>query len=337
VWRQYFTASLYEQTVWANGLQQRDVVISNPAFPDPFLGGTPLASQPPSIVRAHPAIGIPYTRRALVGLDHTLSPWARLRASYSQRIGRNQFRSRDLNAPLDGVRPDPTLNNITQLESTARAQERGLELNVTLNHRPRRLTANIGYTLGEALNETDGALTLPPDSYDLSGEWGPSRQDVRHRLRVSMNTDLKAGFRVNMNLRAQSGVPYNITTGRDENGDGQTNERPVGAGRNSARGEPTTYLDMGLVWTQSVGRRVRVNAQRGGGGGGGGRGNDGGSGGNSGSAEGLIRFEIFARATNVLNLVNAQNFSGVITSPFFGRATSAAAARRLVVGTRVFF
>jgi len=41
--------------------------------------------------------------------------------------------------------------------------------------------------------------------------------------------------------------------------------------------------------------------------------------------------------TNALNLVNPQNFSGVRTSPFFGRATSAAAARRLIVGTRVFF
>jgi len=39
----------------------------------------------------------------------------------------------------------------------------------------------------------------------------------------------------------------------------------------------------------------------------------------------------------VLNLVNAQNFSGVATSPFFGLATSAAAPRRLVLGMRAFF
>ena len=125
-----------------------------------------------------------------------------------------------------------------------------------LNHRPRRFTANIGYTLGEALNETDGALTLPPDSFDLLQEWGPSRQDVRHRLSASMNTDLRAGFRMNMFLRAQSASPYNITTGLDENGDGQTNERPFGYTRNSGRGQATAYLDMGLVWQHSLGRRV---------------------------------------------------------------------------------
>ena len=124
MWSQFFEGGLYEQTLWANGQQQRDIVISNPGFPDPFLGGIPLAAQPSSIVRAHPDIVMPYTRRASVGVDRTLTGWARLRATYSQQIGRNLFRSRDLNAPVDGVRPDLTLRNITLLESTARSQNR---------------------------------------------------------------------------------------------------------------------------------------------------------------------------------------------------------------------
>jgi hypothetical protein len=142
-----------------------------------------------------------------------------------------------------------------------------------------------------------------------------------------MNTDVKAGFRLNMNVRAQSAAPYNITTGLDANRDGQTNERQAGVVRNSGRGAPTTNVDMGIVWARSVGQRVALNAQRGGGG----------AGGANRTPEGVFRFEIFARASNVLNLVNAQNFSGVITSPFFGLATSAAAPRRLVLGMRAFF
>ena len=331
VWPQFFEGGLYEQTLWANGQQQRDIVISNPGFPDPFLGGIPLAGQPPSIVRAHPDIVMPYTRRVAAGVDRTLTSWARLRTTYSHQIGRNLFRSRDLNAPVNGVRPDPTLRNITQLESTARSQNDALEVNVMLNYRPRRFSANVGYTLGESLNEIDGALSLPPNSFDLSQEWGPSRQDVRHRVFASMNTDVKAGFRLNMNVRAQSAAPYNITTGLDENRDGQTNERPLGVGRNAGRGEATTNVDMGIVWERSIGQRARLDAQRGGGGGGRN------SGGNNRAPEGIFRFEIFARASNVLNLVNAQNFSGVVTSPFFGHATSAAAPRRLVLGMRAFF
>jgi uncharacterized membrane protein YgcG len=341
VWPQFFDGGLYEQTLWANGRQQRDIVISNPGYPDPTVGGIPLAAQPSSIILADRAIVMPYTRRASFGVDRTLTSWARLRANYSHQIGRNLFRSRDLNAPINGVRPDPTLRNITLLESLARSLNRSLEVNVMFNHRPRRFTANVGYRLGEALNESDGALTLPPNSFDLSQEWGPARQDVRHRVFASMNTDVKAGFRLNVNLRAQSAAPYNITTGLDANGDGQTNERPLGVGRNSLRGEATANVDMGVVWSHSLGQRPRVSAQRGGGGGGpGGGGGDGGrreGGGNSSGGNGLFRFEIFARATNVLNLVNAQNFSGVMTSPFFGHATSAAAPRRLVLGMRAFF
>ena len=59
-----------------------------------------------------------------------------------------------------------------------------------------------------------------------------------------------------MNVRAQSASPYNITTGLDENRDGQTNERPAGVVRNSGRGEPTTNVDMGIVWERSVGQRA---------------------------------------------------------------------------------
>jgi uncharacterized membrane protein YgcG len=342
VWPIYLESDLYEQTLWADGQQQRDIVISNPGFPDPFLGGIPLAGQPPSIVRADPDLVMPQTRRASFGVDRTMTGWARLRATYSHQIGRDLFRSRDLNAPVEGDRPDAALRNLTLLESAARSESRSLEVNVMLNHRPRRFTANVGYTLGEAFNETDGALTLPANSFDLSQEWGPSRQDVRHRFSVSMNTDLKAGFRMNLYMRTQSGSPYNITTGLDENRDGQSNERPFGFRRNDGRGETTTNVDMGLVWDRPLGLRTRVNAQRGGEGGGGGNGGGGngggrGGGGNNRRAEGEMRLEIFARATNVLNMVNPQNFSGVMTSPFFGRATSAAAARRLVIGTRVFF
>jgi hypothetical protein len=156
VWPVFYDGGLYEQTLWANGQQQRDVVISGPGYPDPFSGGVPLASQPSSIVRADPGIVMPFTRRASFGVDRTLASWARLRASYSHGLGRHLFRSRDLNAPIDGIRPEAGIRNITLLETTARSQNRSVEMNLMLNHRPRRFSANIGYTFGRALNETDG-------------------------------------------------------------------------------------------------------------------------------------------------------------------------------------
>jgi hypothetical protein len=268
---------------------------------------------------------MPYTRRASVGIDRTISKYARLRATYTHNSGRHLFRSVDANAPVNGIRPDPAFRTITQLGTNARSLNRSLDVNLALTYQPRRFSANIDYTLGESLNETDGQLTLPPNSLDLSQEWGTSRQDVRHRLQISANTDLRAGFRLTLSARAQSASPYNITTGLDENGDGLANERPAGVARNGGRGSATSNLDMSLTWGRSIGTRAGADGQ-------GARARNGGS-----TASALFRFEVFARATNVLNIVSPQSFSGVQTSPFFGRPTSAAPARRLIVGTRAFF
>ena len=50
-----------------------------------------------------------------------------------------------------------------------------------------------------------------------------------------------------------------------------------------------------------------------------------------------LRIELFVSASNVFNNVNPLGYSGVMTSPFFGRATGAGPARKLDVGMKVGF
>jgi len=260
-----------------------------------------------------------------VGIDQPIGSLVRFRGTFSRQAGYNLFRSRNANEPVDGIRPDPSVRNITQLESTARSSNKSLQTELSISYPPRRFSALVNYAYGKAMNETDGVFSLPPDSFDVAGEWGPSPTDVRHRVNVGVNSDLIGGFRVGANYRAQSAAPYNITSGMDPNGDGVYNERPTGVTRNSARGAGLQNLDLALTWRLSLGQHQSP---------------DGGRAGRSAPAPrdaDLFRFELFARATNVLNLVNPQNFSGVLTSPFFGLPTGAAGARRVVVGTRVWF
>ena len=47
--------------------------------------------------------------------------------------------------------------------------------------------------------------------------------------------------------------------------------------------------------------------------------------------------ELYAQAFNALNHVNPQTFSGVLSSPFYGRAIETSAARRIEVGARATF
>jgi hypothetical protein len=49
------------------------------------------------------------------------------------------------------------------------------------------------------------------------------------------------------------------------------------------------------------------------------------------------RFELYLAGTNLLNRTNPLAYSGVMTSPFFGRYTSALPGRRIELGTRFSF
>ncbi len=316
-------AGTYQQTLLVNGLQQSDLVISDPGYPDPFSSGVVQAAVPPSIIRARGDLEMPFSRRYTVGVDQPIGKLVRFRGTYSHQTGHHLFRSRDANAPVNGVRPDAFVRTITELESTARSLTESLRAELSVAYPPRRFSAQVNYVLGRAMGDTDGPFALPPDSFDLTGEWGPAGGDVRHRVTASVNSDLPGRLRVSANFGAQSAAAYNITTGTDANGDGVNNERPAGVTRNSARGAGTRNLDLTLTWGLGLGQRQSgaSRAARPG----------------RPSENPFVRLEVFARATNVLNLVNLQSFSGVLTSPFFGLPTSAGVARRVVIGTRMWF
>ena len=54
------------------------------------------------------------------------APWADFRTDYMWTRGSNTLRSVNVNAPLDGVRPDPTVGNITEIQSTGKRAQRSL-------------------------------------------------------------------------------------------------------------------------------------------------------------------------------------------------------------------
>lgn len=328
----YIDANNLLQTVIVNGEQQRDLVISNPGYPDPFASGITQAGTPPGIIRARSGLVMPYNLRYNIGVDQPIGKIVRFRGTYSHQNGHNLLRSLDANAPVEGVRPNPVFRTISELQTTARSLNESLTLDLSMNYPPRRLSANVNYQYGQAMNETDGAFVLPPDSFDLSQEWGSSRNDLRHRVNASLNSDLMAGFRINAAVRSQSAAPYNITNGFDANGDGVSNERPAGFGRNAGRGQATNNVDFTLTWGLRIGQRAAIETPAPGRGRGSQRSMPAANRNNE-----MFRFEIYGRANNILNAVNPQSFSGVLTSPFFGLPTSASAPRRVVLGTRFWF
>ena len=341
VFYDWYDAQTYEQTLRVDGSRQSEIAVRNPGFPDPYVGGGITVLPSGRIVQAGD-LKMPAFLRANAGVERALTNTTRLMMTYAFARGSNLLRGRNLNAPdASGVRPDPAAGNITQVESTARSATHMLHASLNVNVPWHRTSLFLNYTLASLRNESDGAFSLPADNANLSGEWGPAPNDARHRVSALFNTDLWRGFKLSTTVSGSTALPYNVTTGFDDNGDTVSNDRPAGVGRNSARGAGRWDAGARLSWTFGFGTRANTGAP----GGGpqivirtiGGPAAESMGGFTGGAENKRWRFELYLAGTNLFNRTNPLAFSGVMTSPFFGRATSAMPARRLEVGSRFYF
>jgi hypothetical protein len=340
VFYDWFAADAFENTLRVDGLRQRDIVILNPGFPDPFAGGT-LLPLPPSRIRAEPGLRMPYVEQFSLGVERQLSRKLLVRANYMRQRGVHLLRGRNVNAPVAGLgRPDPSAGNVTQIESSANSTLRQLNVNLSPGQTllTKRLYWLVNYTLSSSVDEADGPLSLPADNFDLRPERGPSLFDSRHRLFILSNVRLFRQWRLGVTLRGASATPYNVITGFDDNGDTVANDRPAGVGRNRARGAAHWEASARLSWGFGFGERPA--AQQGGGASVVRARTDSDTLGALSSARGINsrwRVQLYVQAYNVFNHSNLINFTGVQTSPFFGRATGALPGRRLETGLSFSF
>lgn len=141
-----------------------------------------------------------------------------------------------------------------------------------------------------------------------------------------------------LNARAQSGAPYDVTTGFDSNSDGQFSDRPAAVERNSARS--AAHWDVGGRLSYAVGFG---GPARGGPGGGDqvsiriGRGGGMEGGYDGGAEDSRYRVEFYVSAQNLTNRRNYIGYSGVMTSPFFLQPTDVLNPRKFEIGVRFGF
>ncbi len=364
------TDSLYENTLRYNGVAQQSIIIRNPQWPDP-LAGEPTINAARTIIRTlDPALKTPYTINLMGSVERQLAGGWVSSLTYNYTKGLHQFRARNINAPFadTGLRPDPTQGNIYQIESSAKSEYQGLTIGLQRRFgKLFQLFSN--YTYSHTNSDSDGPMSLPTNNYDLRSEWGPALTDRRHAAFVGGSITLPKGFRLAPFITASSGSPFNITTGSDDNGDTEINDRPAGISRNSglslsqysllptslqqylttyypngvnAVGPGSFNVNLNLSKTFSFGTREggAAPAMSGGPGGMGGGprgGMGGGMFGGGGSESGRFNLQLSPQVTNLLNHVNYGQYSGVLSSPYFGKSNSAGGARQLEVGLRFSF
>ncbi len=317
-----------------------------------------------TIRRVAPDLQSPYTMETSLSLERQLVQNVTLSVSYIGARTLHVLRSRNINAPINGVRPIAGVGNIYQYESSGRFNQN--QMVVSFNNRlSRKFSLFSTYVLNYANGDTDGANTFPANQYDLSREYGRSSVDVRHRLSLggSINA-LPWRIRLNPFLNWNSGRPFNITTGRDNNGDALFSDRPALATdlsrpgiintrygtfdpnpiagqtiipRNFADGPSFFSVNLRISKAIGFGPEIASTPRGGAGGAGGGRGGRGGGGrggggrgggfGGGGDGDGTGKRYNLNLSVNIQNLLNHTNLGtpiGNLSSTLFGQSNTTA-------------
>jgi hypothetical protein len=326
----WYDANLYDTTLRLNGVSQTDLTIryeydenGNPiGLPQVLAGGR---------TQAAANLDMPMQHQASVSVERQLRSNWNVGVSYQMLRGVNVFRARDINTPVNGVRPDPTVGIITQFDSDGKSESDRVTFSSRVQIPRFGGFFQASYNLGRG-RSYGGATSLPMDSLNPDRDWGPNGADTRHQFQIQGQTPIPFGFRLQANLQAQSGPAYNMTTGRDDNRDGVINDRPFGVSRNSLRGDGFWNIQQIRLMRQfgfgTRGQAPRNAAQQGGG-------NRGGGGNFNNNSRYSV--ETFVNAQNPLNRVIPQGYSGNQSSSFFGLATRVQQARRVNFGMSLRF
>jgi hypothetical protein len=155
------------------------------------------------------------------------------------------------------TRMDPRFNHIYTVQSVGTGHYNALSLTIARRF-SRGMTLNLSYTLGKGEdnaplnNAIPGGVGLAvngddprSDPTNLDRDTGPNLLDIRHNFNGSIvysplvtaaspiaNAILNNN-QIGILMQFNSGLPFNIRGGRDLNGDGFGNDRPLFVGRNS--------------------------------------------------------------------------------------------------------
>ena len=241
--------NLTMQATRFNGVNQQQFTVQNPDF-FPLIPSPEQLVQfavPGSVYRLAENLQAPYTLQSVFSVERQLPHNITIASSYINIRTLHVLRTRPLNAPLpgtfipgvptSGVRPlncadfiPPDINpstrcNIFEYESSGRYNQNQFILNFNSRF-TRNASMNAYYVLAKANSDADGVGSLPANPYDFSTEYGRASGDIRHRFVMTGNIRTYWGITLNPFVIVQSGRPFNITLGRDINGDTFNTERP---------------------------------------------------------------------------------------------------------------
>ena len=191
------------------------------------------------------------------------------------------------------------------------------------------------YVWAKALGDSDDpTVTSPQNSYSEAGEKSRVSWEYRERFLLVSTVSLPYGIQLASQVDLKGGLPYNIVTGTDANGDGILNDRPSvsatsGPGVYATRygfltPDATNGTAMRNGGTMPAMFRTALNFSRT-------------FSLEKGKSSGPRSIAINVRGNNILNHTNVLAVNPVLGSSTFDRGVAAETARRIEGGIRFSF
>ncbi len=252
-----------------NGTTQQSYLILNPTFfPSvPSLSMLQATRQPQQLQPIYSGIKALRLYQTSLGIERQISSSARITATWINSRGVHLLDARNINAPIyinapiKGTYPyrDAAIRLLTESAGFSRLNQ--LLVTPSVNYRWLMVfglyalsfgkddtscapTANMAFASAKTVPWLP-ATCIPADPYNVRAEWGPSTYgDVRNRGVIALSISLPLRSSITPFFIANSGVPYNITTGLDPNATGFPAARPAlesGAEPSACHGNNLVY------------------------------------------------------------------------------------------------
>ena len=226
-----------------SNLLQASIRITNPSYPDPYGGRSPLefaSTAPPNIVIANDGIVNPRTDAYNAGFSQQLTTNLVLHVDGVYNRVTSDTNNVNINTPdpVTRLRPLPAWGRIVEARSIGESKYRSLLMRLDKRFANRYL-----YLLSYTLSDTKDNGTTVTNFHAPGLDWGPGATDRRHMLVASGSVLMPWSLQVGAVWTLRSAMPFSALAGRDLDGDGATTDYVPGTMRNQGnRG-----LDVGLV------------------------------------------------------------------------------------------
>ncbi|HEY0784982.1 MAG TPA: TonB-dependent receptor [Acidobacteriaceae bacterium] len=325
-----------------NGARQSETLIYSPSYSAPL---TPTESSI-AIGTTHSFArhaGETPSFQSQAGVEYDLPHHWHVQANLFYAAAWKSLRSRNINAPLAAAgdanpllapRPLAPDMNLFQYQQTGNLHGSVTFVGVD-QHTYKRFNIFVGYLHYDLMTDADSPGQFPESSYTDHQELARADWESSNRLFTIGQLNLPGKLSLSTQFDAASGLPYNVVTGTDNNGDGIFNNRPSYA---ASPGDGVYSTRFGLLSTSAVNgdlprnagtmpatvhvdanlsRTFNVAAK--------------------GSRDRHETLTLNARSANLINHTNVTAVGTVVGSPTFAQSLAAETARRIELGARFTF